>query len=75
MASKLCPKCGTLITTSSIPNFCYYGCGSLENVPIFPEFKTFQERCELIQKAKEKNSLETFPSDGKSPDILQMKLF
>lgn len=75
MASKFCPKCGNLISTSGFPNFCIYGCGSLKNEPIFPEFKNFEERQKLIQQAKEKNGLAGCPSVKNNPEVLQMKLF
>lgn len=78
MASKYCPKCGNIISTNGIPNFCYYGCGSLSEQPILPPFSSAEEREAVIKKAKKE--FETRKNIQPAaieiePGRLQMRLF
>lgn len=79
MASKFCPHCESIISTNGVPNFCYYGCGSLAEQPILPAFNTMEERSKIIEEAKreykerqnKKEALFTDLGNGR----LQMRLF
>lgn len=79
MPSKYCPHCGTIITTSEIPKFCYYGCGSLAEQPILPEFKNFEERLKIIEDAKkeyeQRKAKKEIPSLDLGNGRFQMRLF
>lgn len=78
MSSKWCPRCGKIISTSGIPNFCTQGCGSLADEPILPPYSEWTQGYEGMvefaralweQKQKQK------AVDEISPDGLQMRLF
>lgn len=53
MTSKYCPKCGRIVTVAgkSPPNYCAWGCGSLANQPVLPEFTTWEERQKVLSDA------------------------
>lgn len=78
MASKYCPKCGSIISTNGIPNFCYYGCGSLADQPVLPPFHSAAEREAVIEEAKREFEArkKIQPEAIKiEPGRLQMRLF
>lgn len=35
--SKYCPTCGRIVTTNFKPNYCPWGCGSLQDEPLLPK--------------------------------------
>gem|GEM_PF-3569787 len=44
MSSKICPKCCKRVSVTRFePRFCPWDCGSLENEPIVPELKSYQD--------------------------------
>ena len=49
MVSKLCPKCGRVVSCNFEPKFCAWGCGKLEKEPILPAFTSYSERCSFIE--------------------------
>ena len=53
MTSKYCPACGRIVTLAgkSPPNYCAWGCGSLANEPVLPEFTTWAEREQVLNDA------------------------
>ena len=59
MPSKYCPKCGRITSTNGYPNFCAWGCGSLEDEPLLPPYNEwpaggYYELCKIAQQDFEK---------------------
>lgn len=53
MPSKYCSNCKDIVSTSGFePNFCGWCGKDLRDEPLFPEFKTYKERVELLKKYK-----------------------
>lgn len=65
MSSKFCPKCKRIISTNGIPNYCPYGCGSLNQQPLIPKDISLLEYLKLLREEKTKEIKE----------IKQLKLF
>ena len=81
MASKYCPHCGTIISTSGIPNFCWNGCGSLAEQPVFPDHSQwppggYYELCEIAKKEyEERQAKKAVEPLDLGNGRLQMRLF
>lgn len=74
MPSKYCPICERITTTNNVPNFCAWGCGSLAEQDILPEFKNIQELKNIIAEQKQKIQNKKY-SEIKIGDYGQLKLF
>lgn len=82
MTSKYCPRCGHITSTNGTPNFCIYGCGSLADEPVLPDYKDwppggYYEMCEIAQKQYEERekAKQSPPGVEVEPDKIQMRLF
>lgn len=52
MPSKLCPICFKVVSCNFVPNYCAWGCGSLKNEPLMPQFNSYEEQLEYIEQRK-----------------------
>lgn len=76
MASKYCPRCGRIASTNSIPNYCPWGCGSLKDEPILPDYKNWDERLKMIEDLKAKYEAKPLlKMEEIKPGAFQIKLF
>lgn len=76
MTSKYCPKCGRVTSTNGMPNFCAWGCGSLANEPILPDYDKWDERLKMIEDIKRNRRPEPVLKTEKiKPGAYQIKLF
>lgn len=82
MVSKYCPRCGRITSTSGVPNFCMWGCGSLADEPLLPDYDKwppggYYEMCKIAQKEYEERQKQKQPPPGVEiePDKIQMRLF
>lgn len=66
MPSKYCPECQKIITTGgSSPNFCYYCCRNLSDMPVLAPIIHYKDRVRLLEKLKKEYK----------PEPAQLKLF
>lgn len=78
MPSKLCPNCFKVINCNIVPNYCAWGCGSIQNEPLIPKFNTYEETLQYIEKRKEEIIAarnKQFSSYEVEPGKFQMRLF
>lgn len=79
MSSKWCPRCGKIISTSGVPNFCTQGCGSLADEPILPPYSEWTQGYEgMVKYARvlwEEKQKQISKAVEISPNRLQMRLF
>ena len=69
MTSKWCSACKKIVTSSVVPEFCAWCGRSLQGETVLPEFKTWQERQNIIERLISGNLSVV------SDDSEQMKLF
>lgn len=61
-----------------IPNYCAWGCGSLINEPLMPEFKTYEEKLDYIEQRKKEIQNPDYVTNKSyevEPGKFQMRLF
>lgn len=77
MGSKYCAKCGRVTSTNGVPNYCAWGCGSLKEQILLPDYSHWEERLKVIEelKAKYKETEIIFISEEIKPNRVQLKLF
>jgi hypothetical protein len=76
MPSKFCRKCGRVTSASFIPNFCAWGCGSLESEPLLPDYDKWDERLKMIEELKQNRAPEPeLITEEIKPGAFQVKLF
>ncbi len=64
MPSKYCPKCGKIISSNYVPNYCPWGCGSLKDQPLIPKNTNLLDYLKLMRSHRENEE-----------KITQLKLF
>ena len=59
MGSKICPICKRRNTTNGTPNYCMWGCGSLENVSLEKIDKEKQEKTAISNIENTEKAMQT----------------
>ncbi len=79
MPSKYCPKCGRINSSNSIPLYCMWGCGSLEQEPTLPEYENwpqggYNEMCKIAQQEYENRNRAKIWQQNTEIEFNQMQL-